>query len=353
MSDLHVNPVVTVLIPTFNYAHYVRHSVESVARQSFGGFEIIVIDDGSSDQTQDVIASIECANLRYVRHEANRGLAAARNTGLALARGRYVALLDADDEMKRDNLARKVQVLEELGDVALVHGAVEPMDGAGRPLAYTKRKNNGEIRVQKLFPEVLHGDPINGSSVIAKKEAIEDVGGFDASLEYGENWDLWIRLSRRFRFAYLPEPLVRYRIHPTSMQWRAWGEGRDLAATERILRKAFSEFNLERDGLDFERLYWEHYYRRLGNQAESLPFASFARLFLNGAVKSPREALRSPGIKAGIKLVARGVLPQRMLLRWRFQRHVRKAAGEPARIFDRALALRRRRDSDDVRRSRS
>jgi len=330
-----MTPLVTVLIPTFNYAHYLPDSVASVAEQTFRDFEVVVVDDGSVDDTAAVVAGLRCPNLRYVRHEQNRGLPAARNSGLAIARGRYVALLDADDAMKPSNLARKVEVLERHRDVALVHGPVEPMDEQGRPLGRTRANGNGEVRIENLFPRILHGNTIACSSVLARKDAIDEVGAFDPRLRYAEDWDLWVRLSHGFEFAYLPEPLVRYRIHVASMQWGAWKGGSDLAAGERTLRKAFAELELERKGFSFERLYWELYFRRIGNQAENLPFRSFARLFFSGALRSPRHALGPPGLKAGLKLLARVVIPRRILLRWRLRRYVRRLTGDRLEIAER------------------
>ena len=340
-----MNPLVTVLIPTFNYAHYLPESVASVAQQTFRDFEVVVVDDGSVDDTAAVVAGLECPNLRYVRHEQNRGLPAARNTGLAIARGRYVALLDADDVMKPSNLARKVEVLERHRDVALVHGPVEPMDDRGRPLGRTRANGHEEIRIENLFPKILHGNLIACSSVLARKEAIDELGGFDPRLRYAEDWDLWVRLSHRFKFAYLPEPLVRYRIHVASMQWGAWKGGDDLAAGERTLKKVFAELELEREGFSFERLYWELYFRRVGNQAENLPFRSFARLFFSGALRSPRLALGSLGLKAGLKLLARALIPRSVLLRWRLRRYVRRLTGDRREITER---LRRSRSGQMV-----
>ena len=338
-----MNPLVTVLIPTFNYAHYLPESVDSVAQQTFRDFEIIVVDDGSVDETAAVVAGLRCPNLRYVRHEQNLGPPAARNSGLAIARGRFVALLDADDAMKPSNLARKVEVLERHQDVALVHGPVEPMDERSRPLGRTRADDDGEAQIENLFPEILHGNLIACSSVLARKEAIDEVGGFDPRLRYAEDWDLWVRLAHRFRFAYLPAPLVRYRIHVASMQWAAWKGGDDLAAGERTLKKVFAELELEREGFSFDRLYWQLYFRRLGNQAEGLPFGLFARLFFAGALTSPRDALRRPGIKAGLKLLARGVLPRSVLLRWRLRRYVRRITGERHEITERLRTSRRTR----------
>lgn len=324
------DPLVSVITPAFNDAEYIEECVRSVVEQTLGNVEIIVVDDASTDDTPAVVTAIDAPGLRYFRHERNQGPAAARNTGLQDARGRYVAFLDADDAMNRDNLARKVEVLERHPRVAMVHSACGPVDGHGHPLrAPAPGTTSGAVWIKRLFPAILYGNPIITSSVLARKDAVDRVGRFDPRIHYAEDWDLWIRLARRFEFAYLHDALVRKRTDPDSMEWRSYVTHHDLYETEKILRKAFRELRLAEEGFDFRSLYWENYYRKLNNKAEFVPTRACARLYLRGVRHYPRGAVRPPGVKVAIKLVASALLPGRVIRRMRFQRHATRVAGGP------------------------
>jgi glycosyltransferase involved in cell wall biosynthesis len=198
--------LVSVLIPTFNYAHYIQECIESVRQQELENVEIIVVDDCSTDDTEAVVAALRAEDLRYVRHERNRGPAGARNTGLRLARGRYVALLDADDAMNPDNLSRKVEVLDRHPDVVLVHSAAVPIDEKGRaltPSRPTRATRTDNVRLEHPFPRILYENPVMASAAVVRKDALDRIGGFDPGLHRAEDWDLWVRLSRPFLFAYI------------------------------------------------------------------------------------------------------------------------------------------------------
>ena len=322
-------PVVSVLVPTFNYAHYIEECIRSVREQALEQVEIIVVDDCSTDTTEAVVAALRGPDLRYVRHETNSGPAVARNTGLALARGRYIALLDADDVMHRDNLSRKVEILDRHPDVALVHSAAVPIDESGRALVASPVRGTraGGVQLQNAFPRILYTNPVIASAAVVRKDAIDRVGGFDASLRRAEDWDLWVRLARSFLFAYLDEQLVRVRIHTRGNQWDSFATGHDFQAAAATLRKVFEEFRLEDEGFSLTRIYWDLYYDKLGNKFGVLPPLSFAKLYVDGLRHDPAAALRVPGIKAGIKLAACMVLPRSVIQSWRLRRQARQIAG--------------------------
>ncbi|MDQ3893863.1 MAG: glycosyltransferase [Actinomycetota bacterium] len=319
----------SVLIPTFNYAHYLEECVRSVRRQTFTNVEIIVIDDCSTDNTHAVVTALAEHDLRYVRHETNRGPAVARNTGLRMARGRYVALIDADDLMTPENLSRKVAVLERHPGVALVHSGAVPIDERGRAITPSGRHASkpGGFRLEDPFPGILYENPIIASAAVVRKDPLDRLGGFDPQLRRAEDWDLWVRLARSSRFAYIDEPLVRVRIHMGGNQWDSFATGQDFDAATQILRKTFDEFRLEDEGYSFRELYWDQYYIKLGNKAGVLPFRSFAKMYFHGLRQSPAGAFRSYGIRTGVKVIASAFLPRR-LIRWlRLRRQARQIAG--------------------------
>ena len=315
-------PTVSVVIPAFNSRRFILRCLESVADQTLPGVETIVVDDASTDGTRDVVANAAVRGLRCIGHETNRGSAAARNTGLAEARAPYVAFLDADDAMKPDNLMRKVEVLERHREVALVHSGAEGMDEDGAPFFPSDGDDApAQPRLERLFPRILYGNAITLSSVVARREPLEAAGGFDTGLRFAEDWDLWIRLAHDHAFAYIPEPLIWYRIHPGGKSRPDRDRLRARAqALEEIIQNAFRAYPLEAEGLSSREVYWANYFRVLKNQADSLPPRDVVALYGQGVRSHPRALLWSAGAKVPLKLVARALLPRRVLEQRRFRR---------------------------------
>jgi glycosyltransferase involved in cell wall biosynthesis len=301
---------------------------------------VIVVDDASSDETHAVVEAVQTMALTYVRHQTNLGPAAARNSALRRARGTYVALLDADDRMRPRNLERKVAVLEAHPEVALVHSAAIAVDAEGRPLRSSHLRADGAVILHNLFPEILERNPIITSSVVARKIALSEAGGFDSSLRYIDDWVMWMRLARSHPFAFIPEQLVDHRIDDGSLQWRSFATGRDVAETEKILSRMFTDFDLCSRGLSLERMCARQYYRKLCNKADVLPLPSVFSLYMHAIRRYPREAFSRVGLRASVKVVAAAVVPQSILRRQRIRRHARRL--EAGRFRKSAFAMDRR-----------
>jgi glycosyltransferase involved in cell wall biosynthesis len=207
-------PLVSVVIPTFNYAHFVGEAVRSVLSQTYAPVEIIVVDDGSTDNTRETIAHFG-ERVRYVYQE-NRGLPGARNAGIREARGEFVAFLDSDDFWTSDaKLALQMAVFAERPALALVHCAAniwltETDELLPENLCSGKAQGN-------CYEHLFRVNELNSSTVVARKSCLEAVGGFDESFRSCEDWDLWLRLARRYEFGHVPQHLVTYRIHGRSM----------------------------------------------------------------------------------------------------------------------------------------
>jgi glycosyltransferase involved in cell wall biosynthesis len=223
-------PLVSVVIPTFNRAELVGAAIESVLAQSYRNFEIIVVDDGSTDNTREIVARYPRA--RYVWQE-NQERSAARNHGLKLAAGRYIGFLDSDDRYLPHKLEQQVTYLEAHPDAALVHSPVLIADNGqlcrpSRTLAAHEPRG--------VFWELLrHEYNIFSPAHLIRREAVEAAGGFDADLVINgvEDWDLWLRIAYRHKIAYLVEPTAVYRIHSgNTSQRHAW------RAFLRVLQKA-------------------------------------------------------------------------------------------------------------------
>ena len=207
-------PQVSVIIPAFNAGSTIAATLRSVFDQTYRDFEIIVVDDGSSDDTGDQVSAFG-DRVVYIR-QPNGGPARARNVAIDRARGRYIALLDADDAWMPEKLQRQMEYFEEFPQSGLVHAATvvdaAPLSAiharagvvAGRPAFEPPRH---------VFAEVFHGTiVVQALTAIAPRAVVVDVGGFDERREiHVEDWDLWLRIAARHPLGYVPERLAVYR----------------------------------------------------------------------------------------------------------------------------------------------
>lgn len=210
--SLPTGPVVTVLMPAYNAARYLCDAVDSVLAQHFVDFELLVIDDGSSDDTPAIMASITDPRVRYVRHDRNRGLVAVLNEGLDTARGTYIARMDADDVMHPQRLGKQVHFLEQHPTVAVVASFVDLInaDGAITGGWSTDRGTVDEAGIRAMMPRT---NCIAHPSVMLVRRLLGDLR-YAPDQQGAEDWDLWMRLlARGARIAKLAEPLLRYRMH--------------------------------------------------------------------------------------------------------------------------------------------
>jgi glycosyltransferase involved in cell wall biosynthesis len=204
-------PQVSVIIPTHNRAGFLPIAIDSVLKQSFQDFELVVVDDASNDGTAEVRQEFQDPRIRWIRHDTARGGAAARNTGIVHSESKYIAFLDDDDEWYPDKLARQMGVMlkspPEVGAVYTGYVLVDRDSGSVRSRMIPSQR--GDLR-EKL----LESNPIGGtSSVLLKRSCLEKVGLFDEELPSFQDRDLWIRISRHFHFDYVKDPLLNYFVH--------------------------------------------------------------------------------------------------------------------------------------------
>ena len=202
-------PLVSVVIPAYNAERTIGATLATVLGQTFQDIEVVVVDDGSTDATAGAATSLGDDRVRVVR-QPNAGHAAARNTGIADARGRYIAMIDADDLWLPDKLERQLAILRAHEEVRAVQCAAVRVDDALRPL-FIGRCPEG--RNDLLDVLCLRGMPGLMSTLIAERTLLDEVGRFDPSYVILQDWDLAIRLARRGALYSSPEPLVLYRFH--------------------------------------------------------------------------------------------------------------------------------------------
>jgi glycosyltransferase involved in cell wall biosynthesis len=200
---------VSVVIPTYNRAQYIAEAVESALDQTRPADEIIVVDDGSTDDTAQVLARF-CEPVRVVCQE-NRGRSAARNRGLEEARGDAIVFLDSDDLLAPGSLERRAAILESSPDVDVAYGDMFIIDGAGRRVGVHREYMPGDRPSGDIFAALALRCFILMPAMI-RRTALEDLR-FDESLAQCEDYDLWRRLAARSRYAWIDEPVGYYRLH--------------------------------------------------------------------------------------------------------------------------------------------
>ena len=197
----HNTPLISVILPTFDRADLLPRSIASVLAQTFTDWELIVIDDGSTDNTAEVVATWQkqSAQIRYVR-QANQGVGAARNRGVAEARGEYIACLDSDDEYRPAHLETRLELLRR-HDLDLIQGGVQV---AGKQWVVDFFDSTKLIRISEC---------VIGGTLFGKRTVFTELGGF-CDLNYGEDLDLWERAQKAFKAKTFREP-VTYILHET------------------------------------------------------------------------------------------------------------------------------------------
>ena len=228
-------PRTSVIIPTYNRAGVVGRAIHSVLAQSFHDWELIVVDDGSSDNTESVVASFDDARIQFIRHACNRGQSAARNTGIGRARGNWISFLDSDDEWEPDKLACEDERIRSGADsVGLLYCGKRIREDKGRLLRVRMPTKEGQV-----YQSLLEWDFIGSCSrVTVRREAVLRAGGYDENLANAEDWDLWLRIAKRYEVAAVRRCLVTRYFGPQQVT----GSVRSICAgKERFLQKHGTE----------------------------------------------------------------------------------------------------------------
>ena len=227
MGSREAKPCVTVIIPTYNRAHLITHAIDSVLHQTYQNFELIVVDDGSQDNTSDVLANYR-GRLYYIR-QSHLGSSEARNTALRMAKGDYIAFLDSDDRWLPTKLEKQLPFLESDESTGLVHTytSIIGENGEEVPAESRIRLRLHQQSARKGYSyEVMSKQCIIWPSTILVRRECFDQSGFDPRVEAFEDWDLYLRIALKYRLVLLPETLVQFRIHKNHRTNREFVSGR-------------------------------------------------------------------------------------------------------------------------------
>ena len=226
-------PTVSVLIPAYNYGHFVAQAIDSALGQTRLPLEVIVVDDGSTDDTPRVLAAY-VDRIRILRRH-NGGVSRALNVAARQSRGDVLAFLDADDRWLPAKLERQVERLVADSNLGLVHCGVEEIDGSGNFLRSRLDGIEGDAAEALLMMRagILGG----GSAAIVPRGVFEEVGGFDPEISVSQDWDLFFRIASRHRIGFVAEALVQYRLHGGNQHLKVRRMEADML---RAFEKAFS-----------------------------------------------------------------------------------------------------------------
>jgi glycosyltransferase involved in cell wall biosynthesis len=260
-------PTVSVIIPTYNRARLLGRAVRSVLAQNYQDFELIIVDDGSTDDTEGLVKNLNSEKIRYLRHRQNKGASAARNTGISSARGEYIAFQDSDDEWMPDKLEKQMRAFAvappEVGIIYTGFYIIRDNRKIYRPSASITPKD-GDILNGIINGEYL----VSPQTIVAKRECFEKLGLFDENLPALEDWEMSLRLAKHYHFNYINKPLMQYHIQPDSL---SRNKSAMIKSYQLIMERYSDDFQRDR------RLLAKHYLR-LGNF-----------LYSNGEIGQGRE----------------------------------------------------------------
>lgn len=234
MSD---SPKVTVVVPAYNVGSYMRQSLESLERQSLQSFEVIIVNDGSTDNTESIAQEFCDRDRRFkVLTKTNGGLSSARNAGIRHAQSNYIAMLDGDDLYEPDKLASHVRHLDRDRQIGVVYSASKVIREDGRPTFMTL--SGRPLSSNLVFSLLCKNFFGHGSNAVFRREIFEQVGEFDETLRSSEDIDFWLRIASDGRWSFYrePKPLSCYRVRPAGLSFNIV---QMQSSHERVLQSAY------------------------------------------------------------------------------------------------------------------
>lgn len=212
------NPLVSIIIPAFNAEKYIKETIKSALSQTYKNIEVIIVDDGSKDKTKNIVQSIQDPRLNYF-YQNNKGQSAARNAGIKIAKGEYIAFLDADDLFLPKKIEKQVNFLEDNPDCGVCYCKIYHFfDDRNDKLFYNPTPNYSGF----IFDKLLENSVVNPLAAVLRKEYLDKYGGFNDDWRRCDEQYLWLKLAfNKVKFCYLDEVLAYYRINKSSLSNQA------------------------------------------------------------------------------------------------------------------------------------
>ncbi|HLG11833.1 MAG TPA: glycosyltransferase [Dehalococcoidia bacterium] len=237
-----MKPRVAFIVPSYNYGRFLAQAVDSLLSQTFVDMEIIVIDDGSTDETAEVLKRYEAdGRIRIVRHAQNQGNIRTFNEGIELAQGDFVGILASDDYFQRvDAVERAIALMDAHADVGFVYFAQTVVDEAGQPISICQPAPGDYVRGGlEEFADQAFGVSIDGSGLIIRRACHSEVGVYDARYPHVADWDLWFRIMMCYSVGYVADLMVAKRAHSANMSHTMISARQAVEEKRDVIRKAF------------------------------------------------------------------------------------------------------------------
>ena len=206
--NLSKDPLVSIITPTYNRADFIEQAVNSVLAQTYTCFELLIVDDGSTDNSRDLIEpALADARVRYF-HQENQGQSVARNLALSEAKGSFICFLDSDNYWPEDKLAHQVELFRQYPDYDVIYGDVVVIDENDREVSRKNMKRySGHIAKY-----MIRDNCVSMNTAMARRRCFDELGGMSGTRRVADDYELWLRFSARFRFLYVPEFFAYYRV---------------------------------------------------------------------------------------------------------------------------------------------
>jgi len=285
-----MSPTISVIIPAYNAERTILQTIASVQQQTFSDFELIVINDGSSDRTLELLNSVEEPRLKIFSY-TNGGLPVARNRGISHATGEFITFLDADDLWTPDKLEAQLTALQQHPEAGVAYSWTHYMDEKGESFHTSNTVFfEGNVSANLLMGNFLE----SGSNPLIRKQAIESVGEFDPTLASCEDWEYWLRLADRWPFVVVPKQQILYRQTSGAMSSK-------IEVMEKyhliVIERAFQSVPLE--------------FRSLKNQSIANVYQFLAHLCLTRLPAASRATLARQKLKTAIRVYPKILLEKR------------------------------------------
>jgi glycosyltransferase involved in cell wall biosynthesis len=308
-------PRVSVIIPTYNREKLVREAIQSVLRQTYTDFELIVVDDGSTDNTKVVVDRFNDPRISYVYQE-NRGVSAARNTGINISQAEYIAFLDSDDLYLEAALEKSVNSLESHKQVGFSYGQCYVMREDGETV-YRIRKSpfhnySTVINSIEQVRELLSDAVITTSTLTARRSCLEKINGFNEDLWFAEDYHFFIRLAKRYPSFYIAEPLIFRRLHRNQLSG-SLKPGKEKAFLL-ILEEVFNDPDISPHCADLKGKAHSYFYSSWMAGSVYRSNKKLARRYLRKSIRFYPKVIFRRQIRHILYLYLLSLLPERMRL---------------------------------------
>jgi glycosyltransferase involved in cell wall biosynthesis len=294
---------VSIIIPTYNSANTIESTITSIQQQSFIDWELIIIDDGSVDNTVDVIKNIDEPRIKLFVYE-NGGVGAARNRGIAQAKGEFIAFLDADDLWTKDKLTEQIEALNNNSEAKVAYSWTSFIDENGQNLfSGANLFYQGNIYEHLLLTNFL----LSGSNILVRRDAFQVVEGFKPDIPFAADWDFYLRLARNFDFVVVPKYQILYRQSTGSMSSKIEElKQQSLQVIDEAFQDASTQLQfLKKRSYSILYLYCAELYRKKINHEDKKSLINAKENLKNSILSYPQSLLEFNTIRILIKLILR------------------------------------------------